>query len=116
MSAPAASSRAQIVCICGDESGVGKTSVCMGLLSAALQLGYKPEELAYIKPCTQCEDVQLLWKWCESEGIAHEGTGPILYRPGYTQEVIDGKHGSAEDRLAKISAAVDALANTPVRS
>lgn len=78
---------AKIIFVCGDESGVGKTSVCLGLLSAALQNGYKPEELAYIKPCTQCEDVQLLWKWCESEGIQHEGVGPILFRQGYTQQV-----------------------------
>jgi len=110
-----ASTKAQVLVICGDESGVGKTSVCLGLLCAALQAGYTPEELAYIKPCTQCEDVQLLWKWCESEGIQHEGIGPILYRPGYTQEVIDGKHGSAEDRLVKIQTAVDALVSTPGR-
>ncbi len=78
---------AKIIFVCGDESGVGKTSVCLGLLNAALDYGFKPEELAYIKPCTQCEDVQLLWKWCEEKGIQHEGIGPILFRAGYTQEV-----------------------------
>lgn len=79
--------KANIIFVCGDESGVGKTSICLGILQSALQNGYKPDELAYIKPCTQCEDVQLLWKWCESQGIQHEGIGPILFRSGYTQEV-----------------------------
>ncbi len=109
------SSGAHILYVCGDESGVGKTTVCMGILCGALQLGYKPEELAYIKPCTQCEDVQLLWKWCEAEGIDHNGIGPILYRAGYTQEVIDGKHGTAAERIAKVKAAVHALTSSPVR-
>ena len=148
---PEEDKKAEIVFICGDESGVGKTTVCMGILCGALQLGYAPEELAYIKPCTQCEDTQLLWKWCEvsqqresrgcwlhvtsrrarlasppplsllfsppqSEGITHEGLGPILYKPGYTQEVIDGEHGTAEERLDKVYRAVDALASAPVRT
>ncbi len=109
------SDQCQILMVCGDQSGVGKTSFSMGLLCSALQHGFPPSSLAYIKPCTQCEDTQLLWKWCESEGIAHEGVGPILYRPGYTQEVIDGKHGTAEERLDKVFAAVNKLASAPVR-
>jgi len=52
------------VYVCGDQSGVGKTSFCLGFLNSCLQK-YEPHEIAYIKPCTQCEDVQLLWKWCE---------------------------------------------------
>lgn len=75
---------AQLVYICGDESGVGKTTVCMGLLASALDAGYTAKDLAYIKPCTQCEDVQLLWKWCDAMGIECRGIGPILFRPGYT--------------------------------
>jgi hypothetical protein len=46
--------------IAGDKSQVGKSSVCLGLLGSLLQLGYKPHELAYIKPATQCESPQLV--------------------------------------------------------
>jgi dethiobiotin synthetase len=125
---------ADVVYITGDSSGVGKTSFCIGLLNACL-LEYEPSDIAYIKPCTQCEDVQLLWKWCtvrdtllsfytlylmllithpftlfpQSVGIEYVGVGPILYRPGYTQEVIDGKHGTAESRLASVEEAVSRL-------
>lgn len=53
----------QALFVCGDRSGVGKTSVCIGLLNA-LSYVYDPSEIAYIKPCTQCESVQLLWKFC----------------------------------------------------
>lgn len=53
----------QALFVCGDQSGVGKTSVCIGLLNA-LSMKFSCDELAYIKPCTQCEGVQLLWKFC----------------------------------------------------
>jgi hypothetical protein len=51
----------------------------MGLLHLLLKRGYEPKELAYIKPCTQCEDVQLVSKYCESKGIAHQGLGPVIF-------------------------------------
>lgn len=70
---------AQYLFICGDASGVGKSSISMGLLHGLLSHGYKAEELAYIKPCTQCEDIQLVTKFCEQHGIAHEGVGPVIF-------------------------------------
>lgn len=99
----------QLIFVSGDESGVGKTTCCLGILSNALLSGYKASELAYIKPCTQCEDVQMLWKFCASEGIEFNGIGPITYRKGYTQECLDGQHGSAEDRLKLVKKAVAKL-------
>lgn len=71
--------------VCGQESGSGKSSVTMALLDMALKLGYRPSELAYIKPCTQCTEIQLVSKFCEFHGIAHRGVGPIVFVGGYTQ-------------------------------
>lgn len=84
--------------ICGDQSGIGKTSTCIGILNALTNI-YQANEIVYIKPCTQCEGVQLLWKFCNLMNIKCHGIGPIVYRAGFTQECIDGKHGSAQDRL-----------------
>ena len=42
----------------------GKTSVCLGLLGALLRAGFRASELAYIKPATQCEEEQLIWRFC----------------------------------------------------
>lgn len=92
--------------IAGDGSGSGKSSVALGLLACLLKNGFKPEELAYIKPATQCEDVQLVSKWCETYGIAHNGIGPVRFYQGLTKEVIDGKHPPASERLAAIEKAV----------
>lgn len=94
-----------VLMVCGDQSGIGKTSACIGILNA-LAMKYEASEVAYIKPCTQCESVQLLWKFCHSMGIHCAGIGPIVYRAGYTQECIDGKHGSADDRLELVSNAI----------
>ena len=57
----------------------GKTTVAMGLLHLFLKRGYKPSDLAYIKPCTQCEDVQIISKYCEKMGIQHQGIGPVIF-------------------------------------
>jgi hypothetical protein len=57
-----------------------------------LQQGYSGNELAYIKPCTQCEDIQLVSKYCEQNSIEHRGLGPIVFYEGYTQECIDGSN------------------------
>ena len=84
--------------ICGDQSGIGKTSTCIGILNALTNI-YQPNEIVYIKPCTQCESVQLLWKFCHSMNIKCHGIGPIVYRAGFTQECIDGQHGTVDDRL-----------------
>ncbi len=52
--------------IAGDRSQVGKSSICLGLLGALLNSGkYKPTDLAYIKPATQCEQTQLVEEYCK---------------------------------------------------
>ncbi|CAM9170090.1 unnamed protein product [Chrysoparadoxa australica] len=91
----------------GDRSKVGKSSVCLGLLGSLLKLGYKPSELAYIKPATQCELPQLVTAWCVAKGISCVGIGPIVFYRGFTREFLKGNAGTSIDLL---NAASDAVA------
>jgi cobyrinic acid a,c-diamide synthase len=96
--------------VAGDRSQVGKSSVCLGLLGSLLSKGYDPSSIAYIKPATQCEKPQLLWKFCASQGIACEGVGPIVYYPGFTRAFLNGETESREEFIRKTVAAVDKIA------
>ena len=74
----------------GSASGVGKTTLCEGLLSQLLLKGYQPEQLAYIKPMTQCTDKQAVTVFCEREEIAHRSIGSLVFKQGFTKDFIDG--------------------------
>ncbi|SPQ95405.1 unnamed protein product (mitochondrion) [Plasmodiophora brassicae] len=80
-----------MVMVAGAGSGVGKSTVCLALLIALLRRGgYAPGDLAYVKPTTQCEGVQLVARWCSANGVACRGIGPVVYRQGFSYAVIDG--------------------------
>lgn len=80
-----------MVMVAGAGSGVGKSTVCLALLIALLRRGgYAPGDLAYVKPATQCEGVQLVARWCSANGVACRGIGPVVYRQGFSYAVIDG--------------------------
>jgi len=76
--------------IMGSASGVGKTTVCEGLLTQLLFNGYQPEQLAYIKPMTQCTDTQAVTVFCESKHISHQSIGSLVFKKGFTKDFIDG--------------------------
>jgi hypothetical protein len=38
---------------------------------------YKPDEVAYIKPATQCIDVQLVSKFCNMHGASALASPPL---------------------------------------
>lgn len=99
--------------IAGDRSQVGKSSVCLGILGSLLNSGkYSPDDLAYIKPATQCEQTQLVEEYCKHKGIAAcVPVGPIVYYKGFTRAFLKGETGeTSEDLLRKASDAVDNLA------
>ena len=91
----------------GSASGVGKTTLCEGLLSQLLLNGYQPEQLAYIKPMTQCTDKQAVTVFCERKHIAHRSIGSLVFKKGFTKDFIDGLTKSPtmllKDILAEIS-------------
>jgi dethiobiotin synthetase len=96
-----------MVFICGDTSGSGKTTFCLSLIGSLLKSGkYTSNDIGYIKPCTQCQDVSLTSKYCESKGVKHRGLGPILFYQGFTQECIEGKDEGVKARHQKIKDAV----------
>jgi dethiobiotin synthetase len=85
------------VLIAGDKAGAGKSTICLAILHSLIQSGtFTASELAYIKPCTQCEDITLVSKYCEQVGIAHRGIGPVRYYKGFTYEVIDKQVDSVQ--------------------
>lgn len=59
---------------------MGKSSTCLGLLGSLLrQPDLRSSDLAYIKPATQCEKPQLVSEWCEANGVACRGIGPVVF-------------------------------------
>lgn len=99
--------------IAGDRSQVGKSSICLGLLGTLLNSGrYKPEDLAYIKPATQCEQTQLVEEYCKYKGItACVPVGPIVYYKGFTRAFLKGEVGETSAQLLqKASDAINKLA------
>ena len=95
--------------IAGDRSQVGKTSICLGLLGALINSGYSPNEIAYIKPATQCEQPQLISKYCELKGIACNGIGPLVFYSGFTRAFLNGETDNTETILKSIVNAVDEI-------
>jgi len=101
--------------VAGERSGSGKSSTCVALLDALLARGYRPAELGYIKPATQCESPQLIGAYCAAKGIACVGVGPVVFYKGFTRAFLAGDFGSppsaaAAALLASAASAVDALA------
>lgn len=95
--------------VSGDRSQVGKSTVCLGLVGALLKHGFAPSDVAYIKPATQCEQPQLVAKFCREHGIACVDIGPIVFYAGFTREFLAGRTESADALLASARAAVHAV-------
>ena len=94
----------------GDRSSVGKSSTCLGLMANLLQ-SMEPHELAYIKPATQSESVQLIETYCEHHGIRCVPVGPLVYYRGFTRAFLAGQiEESTQELLANCGAAVDRVA------
>lgn len=95
--------------VSGDRSNVGKSTMCLGILSSLLRLGVKASDLAYIKPVTQNEDEQPVSQFCSKVGIAHRAIGPVVFYKGFTRAFLAGETDSAEILLQKICTAVDEI-------
>jgi len=97
--------------VAGAVTHVGKTSVCLSILASLRKAGLKASELAYIKPATQCEEVDLLSKWCMMEGVEHVAGehAPLVFYQGFTRSFLAGEQGTSADWLRKISLRVDSL-------
>ena len=92
--------------VAGDKSSVGKSSTCLALLSTVLRLGLRPEDVAYIKPVTQCEAEQLVTRFCLQRGIACVGVGPVVFYKGFTRAFLAGE---TEPSAVLVQRAVEAV-------
>jgi dethiobiotin synthetase len=95
--------------IMGAESGVGKSTVCLGLLAQLLAEGYLPQQLAYIKPVTQCTKKQAVADFCVKHQIACMDIGSLVFQKGFTRDFIDGLTRSSEALLADILQSINTI-------
>jgi BioD-like phosphotransacetylase family protein len=65
--------------VMGSESGAGKSTVCMGILAQLLASGLAPNQLAYIKPVTQCIAKQTVALFCEQTKIPYDDIGVLVF-------------------------------------
>lgn len=97
------------VFISGDRSSVGKSTTCLAILSSLLKLGVKPQDLAYIKPVTQCEALQPVTEFCQHHGIANRAIGPVVFYKGFTRAFLAGETEPVESLLNSVRVAVDEI-------
>lgn len=88
--------------IMGSSTGVGKSTLCEGSLSQLLHRGYRPEQLAYIKPMTQCINKQSVTIFCEHKKITHQGIGSLVFKKGFTKDFISGVTKNSTEFLKDI--------------
>lgn len=102
-------SKTSVIYISGAYSGIGKSIFCLGLIGALLKEGFKSSDIGYIKPVTQCIDVQLVTKFCESQQIEHIGIGPVVFHKHFTRNFLDGLTDNSNSLKFKIKNVVDRL-------
>ncbi|DBA03888.1 TPA: hypothetical protein N0F65_004578 [Lagenidium giganteum] len=95
--------------VSGDRTQVGKSTVCLGIIGSLLAQGLQPDQIAYIKPATQCEAPQLIARFCHQHGIACRDIGPILFYSGFTREFLQGNTASSKELLAQAREAVETI-------
>ncbi|MCX7087557.1 MAG: AAA family ATPase [Methylococcales bacterium] len=88
--------------VMGAGSGAGKSTVCLGILAQLLALGLKPQQLAYIKPVTQCIVKQPVARFCEDTGIAYRDIGKLVFTKGFSRDFIDGLTAPSDKLLADV--------------
>lgn len=86
----------------GSASGVGKSTVCQGILAQLLADGYVPDQLAYFKPVTQCTDKQAVTQFCERNDIPHQEISTLIFKKGFSKAFIDGLSKTTETLLADL--------------
>lgn len=92
--------------VSGDRSSVGKSTVCLGILTALLREGVPATQLRYIKPVTQCELEQPITRFCQHIGIRERSIGPVVFYKGFTRAFLAGETESSHTLLEKVAQAV----------
>ena len=98
-----------IIFVAGDKSSVGKSTTCLCLISSLIKLGVSTQDIAYIKPVTQCEEEQPITRFCNRLGIACEAIGPVVFYKGFTRAFLAGETESSSQLLKKSYDAVNRI-------
>lgn len=96
----------QYLYVMGSESGVGKSTICMGIFAQLLASGFNAGQLAYIKPVTQCIEKQPVAIFCEQTKIPCIDIGNLVFKPGFSKDFIDGLTKPCNEFLADIVASI----------
>eukprot|EP01031_Cornospumella_fuschlensis_P034744 gene34744-42070_t len=96
--------------ISGSFSSVGKSSICLGILSLLHErFGVSADRLFYIKPSTQCEKIQSVQKYCEKVKLSCAPLGPLVFYSGFTRSYLRGETENRGQILHKIHEAMETL-------
>jgi dethiobiotin synthetase len=98
----------------GAESGAGKSTVCQGILAQLLASGFTSDQLAYIKPVTQCTEKQPVALFCEQKNILYRDLGSLVFKNGFSKDFIDGLTPRSDELLAKVLASIVAIGHGKV--
>jgi dethiobiotin synthetase len=93
--------------VSGERSSVGKSTICLAILAALIERGIPPEDLAYIKPVTQCEAEQPITQYCRAKGISNVSIGPVVFYQGFTRSFLNNETETPTALLEKVRVAVD---------
>ncbi len=99
----------QYLYVMGAESGVGKSTICLGILAQLLASGFSADQLAYIKPLTQCIEKQPVAQFCEQKNIQHRDIGSLFFSKGFSKDFIAGLTQGSAELLAEALAAIAAI-------
>ena len=88
--------------VMGSESGAGKSTVCLGILAQLLMSGLTPNQLAYIKPVTQCIEKQAVTLFCQQTKISCIDIGTLIFKKGFSRDFIDDLTKDSNRLLADI--------------
>ncbi len=97
---------AHYIYVMGSGTGAGKSTVCRGILAQLLASGFAPEQLAYIKPVTQCTTKQPVARFCEQATIVCQDIGTLVFSKGFSRDFIDGLTPSSDELLADVLASI----------
>ena len=107
---PKSNKKTQYLYIAGDRSAVGKSSICGAIIETLINENIlKPSEIGYIKPATQCIKATNVSRYCLTNNIECIPIGPIVYKKGFTSQVIDGKQNTKKYRLNLIKTEIEKL-------
>ncbi len=95
--------------VMGAESGAGKSTVCLGILSQLLASGLAPDQLAYIKPVTQCITKQTVALFCEQTKIPYIDIGNLVFKKSFSKDFIDGLTKRSDELMADVLASIFSL-------